>query len=122
LATVTTTILEDDIDGGEAAESIEFGVDGVVYEIDLSNKNAEALRDAFQRWIEAGRRTGGRTRPGGGARSNGSQPRQKSAITVDERHAIQRFAVRAGLTPPAERGRIARSVVEAWEASGRPMN
>ena len=31
--------LEDDIDGGEAAETIVFGLDGVNYEIDLSQEN-----------------------------------------------------------------------------------
>ena len=40
-------ILEDDIDGGPADETVTFGLDGVTYEIDLSEKNASALRDAI---------------------------------------------------------------------------
>ena len=42
--TITTMI--DDIDGTEAAETIRFALDGTSYEIDLSEKNASALRDA----------------------------------------------------------------------------
>ena len=33
--------LADDLDGGEAAETIAFGVDGQWYEIDLSSQNAD---------------------------------------------------------------------------------
>ena len=33
-------VLEDDLDGGVAAETVTFGLDGVNYEIDLSDKNA----------------------------------------------------------------------------------
>ena len=32
--------LVDDIDGSEADETVEFGLDGVNYEIDLSAENA----------------------------------------------------------------------------------
>jgi hypothetical protein len=33
----------------EAAESVAFSLDGKSYEIDLSEQNAAALRDAFAR-------------------------------------------------------------------------
>jgi hypothetical protein len=56
--------MTDDIDGTEAAETIAFGVDGKVYEIDLSTKNAAKMRQAFGRYIEHARRTTG-GRPSG---------------------------------------------------------
>jgi hypothetical protein len=34
---------------------VAFTLDGVTYEIDLSTKNANKLRAAFEPWIEAGR-------------------------------------------------------------------
>jgi len=43
-----------------AAQTVQFGLDGVTYEIDLSDDNAAALRDELARYIGAGRRVGGR--------------------------------------------------------------
>ena len=37
--------LVDDIDGSEADETVQFALDGVTYEIDLSAENAEELRE-----------------------------------------------------------------------------
>ena len=39
----------DDLDGGEAEGTVRFGLDGADYEIDLSAKNAAALRKALAR-------------------------------------------------------------------------
>src|SRR5207302_9797372 len=50
----------DDIDGTPAAHTVPFSLDGVTYEIDLSDENAAALREELARYIAAGRRTGGR--------------------------------------------------------------
>ena len=52
--------LEDDLDGGDATETVAFGLDGRTYEIDLNDKNAEALRDALAKFIAVSRRRGGR--------------------------------------------------------------
>src|ERR1700675_2021006 len=55
--------LVDDFDGeGAADETVEFGLDGVTYEIDLSAKNATKLRNDLKQWVEASRRVGGRRR------------------------------------------------------------
>lgn len=47
MASKTLVILEDDLSGGKADETITFSLDGVAYEIDLSTKNAANLRDAL---------------------------------------------------------------------------
>ena len=39
--------LIDDLDGGDAAETVSFGLDGATYEIDLSKKNAAAFRKSL---------------------------------------------------------------------------
>lgn len=49
-------ILEDDLEGGPADETVQFGVDGQQYEIDLSTANAEKLREALRPYAAAGRR------------------------------------------------------------------
>src|SRR5436189_49561 len=56
MAQITEVRLLDDLDGGEAAESVSFSLDGKSYEIDLNEKHAAALRDAFAPFIgSAGR-------------------------------------------------------------------
>lgn len=55
-------ILEDDFDGGDADETVAFGLDGAEFEIDLSAKNAGELRDALAPWLAHARKTGGRRR------------------------------------------------------------
>lgn len=52
--------LIDDLDGKPAAETLAFGLDGVTYEIDLSEKNSKALRKALDLYVASARRVGGR--------------------------------------------------------------
>ncbi|MGB6149487.1 MAG: Lsr2 family protein, partial [Mycolicibacter algericus] len=67
MAKKVTVTLIDDFDGeGAADETVEFGLDGVTYEIDLSTKNATKLRSDLKKWADAGRRVGGRRRRGDG--------------------------------------------------------
>src|SRR3982751_2710511 len=56
----TTVELLDDIDGKPAAETVAFGLDGRQFEIDLSEKNAKALRRVLEPWAASARRVGGR--------------------------------------------------------------
>jgi Lsr2 len=46
--------LTDDMDGGDADETIQFALDGQSYEIDLSTAHASELRQAFKPYIEEG--------------------------------------------------------------------
>lgn len=50
--------LVDDLDGGTAEETVTFGIDGKLYELDLSATNAAALRKAMAPYIAVGRRAG----------------------------------------------------------------
>jgi hypothetical protein len=52
-----TVELVDDLDGMPAEETVTFGLDGRVYELDLSSVNADALRGALAPYISAGRRS-----------------------------------------------------------------
>lgn len=96
-------ILEDDIDGGKATETVTFGLDGVTYEIDLNDKNAAALRDALAGYVGAGRRVAGR-------RSSGSSSSRSSS---GELAKIRAWA-RANGHDVSDRGRISKKVRDAY--------
>ncbi|GAA5037716.1 hypothetical protein HNP84_003187 [Thermocatellispora tengchongensis] len=104
-------LLIDDIDGSEAAYSTKFGLDGVAYEIDLSEENEEKLRKALAPFINAARPVK-RERQGRGRRGGAGG----GAMSRDRAKEIRRWAKAQGL-PVSERGRIASSVVEQYEAS-----
>src|SRR3569623_1333236 len=53
--------LVDDLDGGNADESVNFTVDNKRYQMDLSEKNAARLREILAPFIAAARRPSGAT-------------------------------------------------------------
>ncbi len=113
MAKKVTVTLVDDFDGeGAADETVEFAVDGVTYEIDLSAKNAKALRSDLKKWVEAGRRVGGRRR----GRSGGGPGRGRAAIDREQSAAIRDWARRNGHNV-STRGRIPADVIDAFHAA-----
>lgn len=98
--------LVDDVDGKPAEETVTFALDGVVYEIDLSRKNADALRNSLGPYTGAARRVGGR------------KTRTPAAVEtgVDNR-AVRAWAESNGYEVSA-RGRIAAEVIAAYRAAG----
>ena len=59
MATKTEVHLIDDLDGESlASETVSFGLGSTSYEIDLSEQNAEKLRELFARYVDAGRKVG----------------------------------------------------------------
>jgi hypothetical protein len=101
--------LVDDLDGEVADETVEFGVDGKNYEIDLSTANAKKLRDALAEFVASARRAGGRRR-GGGAPA--AAPRRPS-IDREQNQAIREWARKRGMKV-SDRGRIPAEVLEAY--------
>ncbi|HWD06071.1 MAG TPA: Lsr2 family protein [Amycolatopsis sp.] len=100
----------DDIDGGVAHQTVPFGLDGVQYEIDLSDENAESLREEFARYIAASRRTGGRKlRRGPASGTPTPADRERS-------REIRAWAAENGWNI-SERGRIPTDVITAFEDS-----
>ncbi|MFJ7075801.1 Lsr2 family protein [Streptomyces sp. NPDC098781] len=76
MAQKVQVLLVDDLDGGEADETVTFALDGKTYEIDLTTANADKLRGLLDPYVKGGRRTGGRASGGRGkarAASGGSQ-------------------------------------------------
>jgi hypothetical protein len=111
MAQKVTVSLLDDLDGSEAEETVEFGLDGVGYQIDLSGSNAAKLRDTLANFVASARRAGGRKRPQGG-RAGGKAPRTASADR-EQNQAIREWARKQGMQV-SERGRIPADVLEAY--------
>ncbi|WP_298177319.1 Lsr2 family protein [Saccharomonospora sp.] len=103
--------LVDDLDGSEADETIEFGLDGVNYEIDLSAENAEELRDALAQYVEHARRSGGRKRPS--SRGAAKSPARSATVDREQNQAIRAWARKNGYEV-SDRGRIPSEIVEAY--------
>jgi hypothetical protein len=113
MAKQIVTLLTDDLDGSEADRTVEFGLDGVNYTIDLSEKNAGKLRKALEPYISAGIRVG----RGGGDRRSAARVRVPAAggrTSREQNQAIREWAAKNGYEV-SERGRIPTSVVEAFE-------
>src|SRR3954452_23765535 len=109
MAKQVITLLTDDLDGGEADRTVEFGLDGVTYTIDLSDKNAGKLRKALEPYIAAGHRMGRGLATGRGG------PRTRTVAGAglssrDQNQAIRAWAAQNGYDV-SERGRIPASVV-----------
>ncbi|MCX6482881.1 MAG: Lsr2 family protein [Mycobacterium sp.] len=112
MAKKVTVTLVDDFDGdGPADETVEFSIDGVSYEIDLSAKNAKKLREDLKQWIDAGRRVGGRRRGRSGGPSRG-----RASIDREQSAAIREWARRSG-HKVSTRGRIPAEIIDAFHAA-----
>ena len=99
----------DDIDGTPAAQTVQFGLHGVTYEIDLSDDNATVLRNELARYIDAGRRIGGRkVRVATG---------QSTTTTSSDRERNQQIRAWANANgyEVSERGRLSSEVIAAYE-------
>ncbi|MEU8571544.1 Lsr2 family protein [Streptomyces pathocidini] len=109
MAQKVQVLLVDDLDGGEADETVTFALDGKTYEIDLTTSNADKLRGLLEPYTKGGRRTGGRGGVGRKARaaagtSGGSQDTAKiRAWAKDNGYDVN------------DRGRVPGEIREAYE-------
>jgi Lsr2 len=100
--------LEDDLDGGPAAETVRFRYEGTDYEIDLSAANARAFREELAPFIK-------------GARTLARLPAHRATRTAARRQRsadIRAWANEQGI-PVSKRGRIPASVLEHYEAAAK---
>lgn len=99
------TIVVDDLTGEESvdAKAVTFALEGVTYEIDLSEDNARRLAAALAPYIAVARKTSSRTRAARG----------RSSSNASE---IREWAISEGIDVP-QRGRIPASLVEQYEAA-----
>lgn len=111
MAQKTVVELVDDLDGGEADETVTFALDGVDFRIDLSTENANRLRDTLAEYVGHARRTGGR-------KKGTTVPAARNGNGKPDTQAIREWARSQGETV-AERGRISHDLlVRFQEAHG----
>ena len=112
MAKQVVTVLTDDLDGGDADRTIEFGLDGVNYTIDLSEKNAGKLRKALDPYLAVAARVG---RAGGSGRIASRPAAAPPRANRDQNQAIREWAAKNGYEV-SERGRIPAAIVEAFHS------
>jgi hypothetical protein len=106
MAIRTAIVLEDDLEGGPADETVKFSLGGKEYEIDLNAKNATRFRTVLAPFVAHARATAtGQTRRP--ARTASS--RQRSA-------AVRAWAKQQGIAV-SDRGRIPASVIQQYQAT-----
>ena len=116
MAQRTTVVLTDDVDGGEASETVRFGLEGTHYEIDLSAPNAERLRRALAPYVEHGRRVGGRRTGSATPSAGAAAPRPDGDGEAVDGAAVRAWARENGIEV-SDRGRIKSEVVERYKQS-----
>jgi hypothetical protein len=112
MAQQTTVRFVDDLDGSEASGTFDFSLEGRSYQIDLSDENAAKLRDALAPFIDAARRSGGRGR----ATRQTTAAEKPARASREETAAVRQWARENG-HQVSERGRIPKSVIEAYQAA-----
>jgi Spy/CpxP family protein refolding chaperone len=99
-------VVSDDLDGSDGAETVSFGLDGVSYEIDLTEKNRAKLEEDFAPYVSAARRI---------SRSRVPSASRQTGPRID-RAQIRAWANENGLNV-SERGRISAEVMQQYEAA-----
>lgn len=118
MAQKTIVTLVDDLTGEEAENisTIEFGLDGVNYELDLTDENSTRLREALSEYASAARKIGGRRR---------SAPRTGRATRISDGaggnsretlRSVREWAKKNGHSV-SDRGRLSAEVMQAWQAA-----
>jgi len=115
MAQKVQVLLVDDLDGGEATETVSFALDGSSYEIDLSPKNADVLRDALAKYVGAARKAG-RSAAASAGRTSSGRSRGSAAMDRDQAAAIRSWAKKQGLKV-SDRGRIPASIIDQYNQS-----
>lgn len=106
--------LIDDLDGTVlepgSGETVRFSLDGKAFEIDLTDDNAAALREALRPYIDAARTVSSR----GPAAPAASRTQRRSGRR--DYAPIRAWAAANGHTV-SERGRVPASVIDAYDAA-----
>jgi hypothetical protein len=125
--TVVTLTCDVDANGTEASDTIELGLEGAHYEIDLCEEHADELREALERFLTAGRPLHSQGRLGRINASRTVTPRvtpravaTQTTRTKTRPDALQLKAIREWARQQgyqiSDRGRIAVEITNAYHA------
>lgn len=110
MARRVTTLLTDDLNGDPAHETLKFGLDGVDYEIDLSEDNATRLRDHLADYVDSARKLRRERKTPATYR----RTRVPADGNATQTRAIREWA-RSQDIEVSDRGRLPAEVVERYE-------
>jgi hypothetical protein len=96
--------MADDLDGSPATQTVRFGFQGIEYELDLNDENAQELTHWLENYIAHARRVRGRKRSGRDDKSGSN--------AAD----VRRWAHEQGIDVSA-RGRIPSQLAEQYAVS-----
>ena len=116
MAQQTTVRFLDDLDGSEASGTFDFSLEGRNYQIDLSDENAAKLRQALTPFIDAARKAGGRGSSRGRGQRQPAATEKHTRSNREETQAIREWARQNG-HQVSDRGRIPKTVIEAYQAA-----
>ena len=116
MAQQTTVRFIDDLDGSAAAGTFDFAIDGRQYQIDLSDENTDKLHEVLAPYIEHARKAAGRSGGRGRTRGHAAMTEAPARSNREETHAIREWARQNG-HQVNDRGRIPKSVIEAYKAA-----
>ena len=108
MAQKTIVKMYDDLDGSEIdaeGKSVSFSFDGVSYEIDLSSKNVQKMREDLRTYTEKARKVSGRGR--------GSAKAEPAPVDTK---AVRAWAEEQGMEVSA-RGRLSTELIEQYRAA-----
>jgi nucleoid-associated protein Lsr2 len=103
------TLFIDDIDGGEAAGTVRFALDGIEYEIDLSTEHTDELHTALGKYIGHARKTRGTVK---------QAPRSRRTAGTTDTTAVRNWAREQGYDIK-DRGRVPADLVAKYQAATR---
>ena len=108
----------DDLDGSDAEGTVSFAIDGRAYEIDLSEDNAARLGESLASFVAAGRKSGGASAAAGrrAPKMTASSGRRPQPLDREQTAAIRAWARQNG-HQVSDRGRISKTVVDAFQAA-----
>jgi Lsr2 len=107
--------LTDDLDGGDADETVRFALDGRSFEIDLSTGNAARLREAMKPFLDRARPAGAQ----GEHRSRPSRPARTDGTLYSRLSDEEKARFRTWSHMPTAR-RISDTRVKSWVQAGKP--
>ena len=101
------TLFIDDIDGGEAAGTVRFALDGVEYEIDLSAEHGDELHSTLGKYIGHARKAAGQPR---------RAPRGRRTASAIDTTTVRHWAREQGYDIK-DRGRVPADLVAKYQAA-----
>ncbi len=108
VAQKTIVKMYDDLDGSEIdaeGKSVSFSFDGASYEIDLSSRNVQKMREDLRTYIDKARKVSGRNR--------GSTKAEPAPVDTK---AVRAWAEEQGREVSA-RGRLSTELIEQYRAA-----